>query len=101
MRTPYLALLQAGFTVPVLLPGPRWALTPPFHPYRYRSPGGLLSVALSLGSRRAGITRRLVSMEPGLSSCPLQNKQLPGHLVTLVIYRDKCAIARRERQSHG
>lgn len=30
--------------------------------------GGLLSVALSLGLRRAGVTRRPVSMEPGLSS---------------------------------
>ena len=31
---PYLVLLQAGFTVRALLPDPRWALTPPFHPYR-------------------------------------------------------------------
>jgi|GEM_PF-4275922 len=29
---PYLALLRMGFTVPGLLPVPRWALTPPFHP---------------------------------------------------------------------
>ena len=41
--------------------------------YRTLSPlpseeGGLLSVALSLGLRRAGVTRRHVSMEPGLSS---------------------------------
>ena len=32
------------------------------------SAGGLLSVALSLGSPPAGVTRRLMSMEPGLSS---------------------------------
>jgi len=31
--TAYLALLQLGVTVPRLLPAPRWALTPPFHPY--------------------------------------------------------------------
>jgi len=31
---PYLALLRAGFAVPFLLPGPRCALTAPFHPYR-------------------------------------------------------------------
>jgi hypothetical protein len=31
---PCLALLPVGFTVPVLSPGPRWSLTPPFHPYR-------------------------------------------------------------------
>ena len=41
--------------------------------YRTFSPlpvetGGSLSVALSLGSRRPGVTRHLVSMEPGLSS---------------------------------
>ena len=33
VRAPYLVLLQAGFTMPGLSPGPRWALTPPFHPY--------------------------------------------------------------------
>ena len=30
--SPYLALPRMGFTVPSLLPVPRWALTPPFHP---------------------------------------------------------------------
>jgi len=30
----YLVLLRVGFTVPQLLPVARWALTPPFHPYR-------------------------------------------------------------------
>ncbi len=29
---PCLALLRVGFTMPLLLPGARWALTPPFHP---------------------------------------------------------------------
>ena len=28
----YLVLLPEGFAVPALLPGRRWALTPPFHP---------------------------------------------------------------------
>lgn len=32
--------------------------------------GGLLSVALSLGSPPPGVTRRHVSVEPGLSSLP-------------------------------
>jgi len=31
-RDPYLALLPVGLAVPVRLPVPRWALTPPFHP---------------------------------------------------------------------
>src|SRR5205807_4821646 len=33
----------------------RWALTPPFHPYPW-IPGGLISVALSVASRRPGVT---------------------------------------------
>ena len=67
---PYLVLLQAGLAMPSRSPGPRWALTPPFHPYRSarRRGGGLLSVALSLGSPPAGVTRRLFAVEPGLSS---------------------------------
>ena len=31
-RRPYSVLLQAGLAMPSLSPGPRWALTPPFHP---------------------------------------------------------------------
>lgn len=31
-RRPYSVLLPVGFAVPSPLPGPRWALTPPFHP---------------------------------------------------------------------
>jgi len=42
----YLALLQLGFTMPAVLPRPRWALTSPFHPCLFR--GGLFSVALSV-----------------------------------------------------
>jgi len=39
---PYLALLPMGFSVPRRLLGGRWALTPPFHPYRctYSLSGG-------------------------------------------------------------
>jgi len=31
-RSPYSALLPVGLAMPVRLPVPRWALTPPFHP---------------------------------------------------------------------
>ena len=34
---PYSVLLPVGFTVPLLLPVARWALTPPFHPCHDRS----------------------------------------------------------------
>jgi hypothetical protein len=54
---PYLVLLRVGFAVPPLLPGARCALTAPFHPCRRLPAGGLLSVALSLGSPPPGVTR--------------------------------------------
>ncbi len=58
---PYLALLRMGFAMRPLLPAARCALTAPFHPCLY-SPaggtiGGLLSAALSVASRRPGVTR--------------------------------------------
>ncbi len=51
--------------------------------YRTFSPlpvetGGSISVALSLGLHRPGVTRRLVSMEPGLSSA--KSPRPSGHL---------------------
>jgi len=52
--------------MPGTSPPQRCALTAPFHPYRNR--GGLLSVALSLGSPPPDLIRRRVSVEPGLSS---------------------------------
>jgi len=61
------ALLPMGFAVPPALPRARWALTPPFHPYRswlacplrerrVRA-GGLFSVALSSALPPPGVTR--------------------------------------------
>jgi hypothetical protein len=64
----YLVLHHAGFAMPAPLLAPRWALTPPFHPYLRRVPfedipkvflraitgirsaGGIFSVALSVNS---------------------------------------------------
>ena len=60
---PYLVLLRMGFAVRPLLPAARCALTAPFHPCLCplrRAPGaigGLLSAALSVASRRPGVTR--------------------------------------------
>ena len=53
------------------------------HPFTLTFPegkGGLLSVALSLGSLPAGVARRLVVVEPGLSSTCLHTPRPPGHL---------------------
>jgi len=60
-------LLPVGFAVPALLPGPRCALTAPFHPCLGKR-GGLLSAALSLGSPPPEVIRHRASKEPGLSS---------------------------------
>src|SRR5262245_46330923 len=64
----YLALLRPGFTEPSPLPMTRWALTPPFHPYRDLRPGGLLSVALSVAHNsrcaRPGVTWRSALWSP-------------------------------------
>jgi hypothetical protein len=72
---PYSALLRVGLAIPSLLPGPWWALTPPFHPHRgfvsdliARHHGRLFSVALSLGLPPPGVTRHPSFMESGLSS---------------------------------
>jgi hypothetical protein len=71
-RCPYSVLLPAGFAMPLALPLARWALTPPFHPYRAAAQralaGGSISVALSLGSPPPAVSRRRFSVEPGLSS---------------------------------
>src|SRR5471030_2056190 len=61
--------------MPLRLPVARCALAAPFHPCLFLAPlagrsdiGGLLSVALSLGSPPPGVTRHRRSAEPGLSS---------------------------------
>ena len=43
----YVALLPMGFALPSTLPWLRWALTPPFHPYRPRPPRGVPGAAVS------------------------------------------------------
>ena len=55
---PYLVLLQVGFTMPLMLPLTRCALTAPFHPYLTTREwsGGIFSVALAVGSLPPGVT---------------------------------------------
>jgi hypothetical protein len=89
LMLPYLALLQMGFAVPSVLPRPRWALTPPFHPYlipsllrgttllKERNPlsrapsssgGGLCRLAASKSGHRRYLSVAL-SVALGLSTC--------------------------------
>ena len=73
----YLALLRLGFTEPSSLPKMRWALTPPFHPYRNISCPMRRRFAFCCTIRRTKLTphapRRYLAVypvEPGLSSVP-------------------------------
>src|SRR6185312_10261218 len=67
-----------------------WALTPPFHPYRRKSAGGLLSVPLSIGFRRLGFPQRPALRCPdfprapscdsarGHPACSTEGSSIPG-----------------------
>ncbi len=57
----------------------RWALTPPFHPDPVRKPGGLLSVALSCGSRQLDVIQRLALWSPDFP-LPFARQRLSGPL---------------------
>ena len=66
----YLVLLRVGFTLPLLLPTARCALTAPFHPYLYPRTNHRRS-ALCGTFRRLSPPRRYLALypvEPGLSS---------------------------------
>ena len=58
---PYLALLRAGFSSIPIRTGTWCALTAPFHPCLCpafaKAIGGVVSVALSIVSRRLGVTQ--------------------------------------------
>ena len=66
----YLVLLRVGFTMPLLLPAARCALTAPFHPYLCSRTNHRRSALCCTGRRLAPPRRYLApcSAEPGLSS---------------------------------
>ena len=67
---PYMVLLRMGFTMPVLLPARRCALTAPFHPYRhirFRHPAVCFLWHFPWVAP-PGVTRHPDPVEPGLSS---------------------------------
>jgi hypothetical protein len=87
---PCLALLQVGFAVRPPLPSARCALTAPFHPCLFSiiedgAIGGLLSVALSVGSRRPGVTRHLAlgssDFPPATHTGPTGDPHSPPDLI--------------------
>ena len=83
---PYLALPRMGFAVPVLSPVLRWALTPPFHPCLCLAAiGGLLSVALSVASRRPAVNRHPALRGPDFPPRARGAQRLPGELPGAII----------------
>ena len=83
---PYLVLLQAGFTLPPMLPSARCALTAPFHPCRHQL---VLGRYVFCGTfRRLAPPRRYLApcpVEPGLSSLPSRAQRLSGRLSLHII----------------
>ena len=102
----YLVLLPVGFSLPPPLPAARCALAAPFHPCRSpgvpRRTGGVLSVALSLGSPPPGVTRHRTSVEPGLSSLRTRRRAAirPSGTTNLGV-RDAPVKARRDPRKNG
>ena len=64
-----------------VLPPARCALTAPFHPYQF--PGGIFSVALSVGSRPPGVTWHPALRSPDFPP-RLAAERLPGRLPGLL-----------------
>ena len=67
-----------------LLPVARCALTAPFHPYLYT--GGILSAALSVGSRPPGVTWRSTLWSPDF---PRFSSRLSNQLAATLTKRDE------------
>jgi hypothetical protein len=95
LLVPYLALLRVGFTMPLLSPGARCALTAPFHPClcpRAPAIGGLLSVALSVAFRRPGVTRHpaLWSSDFPRPGVPAPRSNSPDPILTRLPFVKQC-----------
>jgi len=97
-----------GFSVPRRLRFARWALTPPFHPYRrrLRNTGGIFSVALSVGTTHAvaarvylRLNRSYAASRPvvfGLSSRDLRRERFSALPEPLPAYEKGGAVSSRD-----
>ncbi len=92
--SPYLALLQVGFASTRCRHRAWCALTAPFHPcpppIETGDVGGLLSVALSVASRRLGVTQHLARGSPDFPPRPYRGDHL-ALLATRIIPRSGLA----------
>ena len=90
-----LTLLRTRFTSRVVSPRPRWSLTPPFHPYPLR--GGLLSVALSRGLLRVGVTHRPALRSPDVPRCGCPPRDRPVDPFARPVYDQSVLLLSRLR----
>ena len=98
----YLALLQAGFALPCLLPAMRCALTAPFHPYPVlKIRGGIFSVALSVGSHRPGVTWRFTLWSPDFPPCLKQSGCLTGSAQSISYVETFDVTKKKPRRGDG
>lgn len=82
-----LNLLHTGLAVPTLLPEPRWALTPPFHPYPWSYDPGRFAFCCAFRHHAPSLAEEhrmpgrypayFCSLESGLSSAPAQEATWP------------------------
>jgi len=76
----------------------RGALLPPRFTLARPRPGGLFSVALSLGSPPPGVTRHRVSVEPGLSS-PTRRWRRPSGRLAVAPWAESAQASRKRASS--
>ncbi len=80
--SPYLVLLQVMLTLPSVSPQMRWALTPPFHPYRIRvSPEHrrYIFCGAHVGLLRLGVTQHLALWSPDFPLVVYPTSSHPAH----------------------
>jgi len=82
-RYPYLVLLPVGFSLQRNVAARMvrsYRTVSPLPAFTKATAGGIVSVALSLGLPPLGVSQHRLSVEPGLSSLPLQKKQPSDYL---------------------
>ena len=77
-RPPLFDLAPDGVYLAGRSPGRRWALTPPFHRCPGQVRGCVISVALSFGSPRLGVTQRPALRSPDFPRAACARDRLAG-----------------------
>ena len=87
-------LLRMGFTWHKALPQCRWALTPPFHPCRYKSAVYFCCTFLRVAS--TGISPASCPMKLGLSSSMIAHCRDRSDYSNIKLYNSECGVRNTE-----